>query len=118
MIELDVKNFIDENLDYKAYMERPTKYTDAFFVIEKISGGRTEHLDTARVTIQTYAPSMYLAASICEKLNDAMLNDFIVLPNITSVELISTYNYPDTATKNYRYQSLFEIYYYGGNENG
>ena len=115
MIELDVKKFIDSNMDFPAYMERPQTSKDTYFVIEKISGSRDEQLDSATVAIQTYAPSMYLAASTCEALNDAILNDFVVLPNISSVELNSSYNYPDTKTKSYRYQSLFEIFYYGGN---
>ena len=114
MIELDIKNFIDENLDYPAYMELPPNPPDKFFVIEKVGGGQDEHIDTASITIQTYAPSMFLAASIAEELNDAMLNDFILLSNISKVELNSSYNYPDTRVKKYRYQSLFDIYYYGG----
>ena len=116
MIELDIKNFIDENLDYPAYMELPTNPPDIFFIIEKVGGSQDTHIDNAMVTIQTYAPSMYLAASITETLKDSMLNDFILLSNISKVELNSSYNYPDTRVKKYRYQSLFEIYYYGGNE--
>lgn len=117
MIELDIKKFIDDEFDYPAFMERPEKAIDTFFVIEKISGSRDEQIDFARVAVQTYAPSMFLAASLCEQLNDAMLNYFIALPNITKVELNSSYNYTDTTTKKYRYQSIFEIYYYGGNAN-
>jgi len=116
MIELDIKKFIDDEFDYPAFMERPEKAIDTFFVIEKISGSRDEQIDFARVAVQTYAPSMFLAASLCEQLNDAMLNYFIALPNITKVELNSSYNYTDTTTKKYRYQSIFEIYYYGGND--
>lgn len=117
MIELVIKKFIDDEFDYPAFMERPEKAIDTFFVIEKISGSRDEQIDFARVAVQTYAPSMFLAASLCEQLNDAMLNYFIALPNITKVELNSSYNYTDTTTKKYRYQSIFEIYYYGGNAN-
>ena len=118
MIEVDIKKFIDDNFDYPAFMERPGTATDTFFIIEKVSGSRKEQIDFARVAVQTYAPSMYLAASLCEQLNDYMLNEFIRLENISSVDLNSTYNYTDTTTKKYRYQSLFEIYYYGGNDNG
>lgn len=117
MIELDIKKFIEDEFEYPAFMERPQTAIDTFFVIEKISGSRDEQIDFARIAIQPYAPSMYQAASLCEQLNDEMLNNFVALPNITKVELNSSYNYTDTTTKKYRYQSIFEIYYYGGNAN-
>lgn len=116
MIELDIRNFINSSLDYPAYMELPSNPPDIFFIIEKVGGGQDEHIDTATIAIQTYAASMYLAASTAESLIDSMLNDFILLSNVAKVELNSSYNYPDTKVKKYRYQSLFEIYYYGGNE--
>jgi len=115
MIELIVKKFIDENLNYPAYMEVPNSPPDKFFIIEKISGSRDEQIYSATVAIQSYGPSMYQTALICEELNESILNDFITCPEVSKVELNSSYNYPDTSTKRYRYQSLFEIYYYGGN---
>ena len=117
MIEIDIKKFIDENLDYTAYMEKPNTSNDTYFVIDKVGGGQFEHINNASVAIQTYAPSKYQAALVCEMLNEAIINDFITQPNISKVELNSSYPFPDTAEKKYRYQSLFDIYYYGGNEN-
>lgn len=116
MIELIVKKFIDDNLDYSVYMEKPGSITEPCFVIEKLGGSQDEHIDTATIAVQTYAPSMYLAASTSETMINAMLNDFIALPEIAKVELNSSYNFPDTTTKHYRYQAIFEIYYYGGIE--
>lgn len=116
MIEVDIKKFIDNNLDYPALMEKPGNLTGSCYVIEKLGGGQDEHIDTATVAVQTYAPSLYGAASASETMINAMLNDFVALPNISKVELNSSYNYPDTQTKHYRYQAVFEIYYYGGNE--
>ena len=115
MIEVDIKKFIDDNLDYPAYMELPGNLTGSCYIIEKLGGGRDEYIDTATVAIQTYAPSMYMAASASETMINAMLTDFEALPNITKVELNSSYNYPDTKIKYYRYQAVFDIHYYGGN---
>lgn len=117
MIEVLLKNFIDQNLDYPAYMEVPNTPPDNFFVIEKVGGSREEQIDSAMVAIQTYAPSLYQTAQNCNVMIDSILNDFITCPEVSSVKLNSSYNYPDTATRRYRYQSLFEIYYYGGKEN-
>ena len=36
----------------------------------------------------------------------------IELPEISSVQLNSDYNYTDTATKRYRYQAVFDFVYY------
>ena len=116
MIELIVKKFIDDNLDYPATMEKPGSVTSPCYVIEKLGGSRDEHIDTAMIAIKTYAPSLYLAAATSEVMINAMLDDFITLPEISKVELNSSYNFPDTNTKHYRYQAVFEIYYYGGNE--
>lgn len=116
MIETEIKNFIENNLPYHAYMEIPRETPDAFFIIEKLGGTRDEQIDAAVVAVQTYAPTMYKAAEISGTLINAMLNEFIAVPDITSVRLNSSYNYPDQRIEKYRYQSLFEIYYYGGNE--
>lgn len=116
MIEIDIRNFINDNLDYPAYLEKPTGSNNPYFVIEKVGGSEAEYIKVATVAIQIYAPSLYLAMSITEILNDAMLNDFVTLPNVSRVELNSTYNFTDTTTKQYRYQSIFEIFHYGGNE--
>lgn len=117
MIEVTIKNFIEENLDYPAYMEIPTSSPpDIFFVIEKISGSREDLLYSSTLAIQTYAPSMYETALACEEMTNKILDSLTECPEVTGVELNSSYNHPDTSTKRYRYQSLFEIFYYGGNE--
>ena len=118
MIEVILKNFIDNNFDYPAYMEIPNGAPDIFFIIEKVGGSREDHIDSATVAVQTYAPSMYQAAKISNDMIDDILNHLTDCPEVTSVTLNSSYNYPNTSTKRYRYQALFEIYYYGGNTNG
>lgn len=114
MIEVDVKNFIDNNLPYHSYVQKPPEINEPCFVIEKLGGSRNEHIDTATMAIQTYAPTPYQAANTSEIMINAMLEEFIDLPNVAKIELNSSYNYPDTTIKNYRYQAVFEIYYYGG----
>lgn len=116
MIETILKNFIDGNTDHTAYFEIPKNIPDTFFVIEKLSGSRDEQIDSAMMAVQTYSTSMYNTASLCETLNNTVLDKLADLPEITKVTLNSSYNHPDTAIKRYRYQSVFEIYYYGGNE--
>jgi hypothetical protein len=38
----------------------------------------------------------------------------VTLDNIASARLASNYNFTDTSTKRYRYQAVYDIYYYGG----
>lgn len=116
MIELDIKNFIDANLTHPAYMQKPNS-NGAFFVIEKIGESQEEHIRYATVAIQSYGSSLYESAQIADTLNDAMIYDFVSLPNVVKVKLNSSYNFPDTEEKRFRYQSVFDITYYGGNEN-
>lgn len=118
MIELILKNYIDNNLDYPAYMEIPASPPDIFFVIEKVSGSRDDFIYSATVAIQTFAPSLYQAAKVSQEMIDDILDGLTGCPEVAGVSLNSSYNYPNTSTKRYRYQALFEVFYYGGNENG
>ena len=60
--------------------------------------------------MQSYAPSLFEAAELNERVKAAM-DDLILLPDIFSAKLDSDYNFTDTATKQYRYQAVYNITY-------
>lgn len=70
------------------------------------------HITRSTFAIQSYAPSMYEAATMNEEIKAAMLNSLITLGSVAKVDLNSDYNYTDTTTKTYRYQAVFDIVHY------
>ena len=54
---------------------------------------------------------MYEAAKLNEQLKE-VVERLIQLNEISNVSLNSDYNFTDTETKEYRYQAVFDIFYY------
>lgn len=112
MIETVLLTYLNSyGLSATVYTEQPEVKPSAFFVIEKTGGALINQIAESDISIQSYAPTMYLAASMNEEIKEAMRNA-IELDEISSVELNSDYNYTDTDSKTYRYQAVFVITHY------
>lgn len=113
MIEKDVLDFLNTRLDVDVWMEIPksTDMPDEFVVLEKTGSGEYNHISSATFAIQSYAKSMYDAASLNETVKAAMEHATDVA-QISRVTLNSDYNFTDTVTKNYRYQAVYDIVYH------
>lgn len=94
------------------YTEIPKERPSKFFVIEKTGGGISNHINSSTIAVQSYAPSLYEAASMNEEIKALMLEGLITQNEIASVRLNSDYNFTDTTTKTYRYQAVFDIVHY------
>lgn len=113
MIEKIILDFLAEQLgEVYVCMEIPENPPKLFALIEKTGGGMREHIQSAMIVIQSYAPTLYKAAVLNELIKNAMLYKAPALDEICSVQLNSDYNFTDTRTKNYRYQAVYEIKYY------
>ena len=98
--------------DIPCYMERPEKEpAGMYIVIEKTGSSETNRITDATIAIQSYGKSLYEAAVLNEKVKEVM-RDIVQLPEVSSCELNSDYNYTYTAMKAYRYQAVFVITYY------
>lgn len=111
MIELTVKAHIDSVLDVDVYFEQPETAPDSFVLIEKTGSGRTNKLNSSTFAFQSYAGSMYEAATLNEAVK-AAADSLVTLDEIASVRLNSDYNFTDTTTKRYRYQAVYDIKHY------
>ena len=111
MIEKIILDFLLEHLKTDVYTEKPTNEPQEYILIEKVGGGETNAIKSASIALQSYAQSMYFAASLNERLKEAM-DQLIELDEIGKVKLNSDYNFTDTENKKYRYQALYEIKYY------
>ena len=111
MIEKTILDYLNSRLDEPVYMEEPISPSGSYVIIEKTGGNIQEHISHSTLAIQSYAASMYGAASLNDRIIGEMINA-IKLDEITDVELNSNYNFTDTETKKYRYQAVFDITHY------
>lgn len=112
MIEKTILDYLTKKLDVPVHMEIPESVPVLFVLIEKTGSALDEHIWQSTFAIQSYAGSMFEAAELCETVNAAMLEIAAEEPDITRCGINSTYNFTDTETKHYRYQSVFVITHY------
>ena len=111
MIETLVLQHLAAALDVPVELEIPEKMPETFVRIEKTGGGEQEYICTSTFAVQSYAPSLYKAAELNEKVKAAM-RGLIALDRVTRVQLNSDYPFFDTARKRRRYQAVFDITHY------
>ena len=115
MVETIIKNFLSSKLSVPVLMEVPKNPASSFVVIEKTGSSRENQIDSSIITIQSYASSMYQAASLNDEVKHWMLDGLVGLitqDEIVDINLNGDYNFTDTSEKRYRYQALFEITHY------
>lgn len=113
MIEKTVLDYLNNSLEESVFMERPEKPVYPYVLIELTGGDMENHIKSATIAIQSYAASLFEAASLNEKVLLAMEN-IISITDVSKCALNSYYNYTNTATKEYRYQAVFDLVYMEG----
>lgn len=110
MIETMIFDYLKSKLNVPVYMEVPENPPESFVVIQKTSSGRENYIDNAMMAIQSYAASLAAAAALNQCVKDCM-DHAGAIKEISAAKLNSDYNYTDTATKRYRYQAVYDIFY-------
>lgn len=112
MIEKTIFDYLTTELaPVPVYMELPRHKPGTCVVIEKTGSGRGNHINSATIAVQSYAPSMLAAAQLNETVKTAM-DAAVQLPDVSASRLNSDYNYTDTTTKEYRYQAVYDVTHY------
>lgn len=111
MIEKTVLDYLNENMSVPAYMEEPEEQTEKYILIEKTSGGIRDGLQTATLSIQSYAPTLEQAAELNEEMKEVM-DEIENQDPVSRAALNTDYNYTDPKTKRYRYQAVYDFIYY------
>lgn len=112
MIEKTILDYLNANLVPTVVMERPNTPPEKFYILERTGGSiNNQTIANGTFVIQSYAPSLYEAASMNE---DAMnvVRNMVALNDVNYVEIEGFYNFTDTATKDYRYQMVLRVGYY------
>ena len=99
-------------LNIKTLLEMPENPSIPLLLVEKTGGGYANKLYTASIVVQSYGNTLYDAAVLNKKVVSAMMNAASNVDTVIRCNLNSDYNFTDTSTKRYRYQALFDIYYY------
>ncbi len=110
MIEKIVLDYLKSKLDIPVYMEEPKEKPKKYVLIENTgtSGG---FIKTSLFAVQSYDETLYKTALLDLEVQKAM-SQIIELNQITKIKLNSSYNFTDTETKRYRYQSVYDIFFY------
>lgn len=111
MIEEVIRNHLSTVLSAPVYLQKPDSASGSYVFFEKTGSGNSNKLGSSTFAFQSYAPSLYETAQLNE-LVKAAVESLIGLNEISKIKLNSDYNFTDTTTKKYRYQSVFDIYHY------
>lgn len=110
MIETIVRDYLSHALAEPIYLEVPEQAPESFVTLEKTGSGAVDLVCRATLAVQSYAPTLYEAAQLNERVKAALAH----MPdteNIASAKLNSDYNFTDTVSKRYRYQAVFDFIY-------
>lgn len=110
MIAKTLLDFLAEDLDIDVYMEQPSEATN-YVLIDQTGSSRTNHITTTTIALQSYAPSLYEAMVLNDRVKGAM-ERFATLSEVARVELDTDYNFTNTTTKQYRWQAVYLITHY------
>lgn len=110
MIEITVLQHLESVLDVPIFMEIPANRPDEFIVVTKTGGGEDNHIRSAMIVLDCFSTSMLNAGQLCEDAIAAM-GTLIADNDVSACTLNSSYNDTDTASKEYAYGALFDIYY-------
>ena len=110
MIAKTLLDYLGTHLDVPVKMEAPEQTSD-YVLIDQTGSSRTNHIITTTFAIQSYGTSLYNAMVLNEFVKTVMVG-FAELDEITRVELETDYNFTNTATKQYRWQAVYQITHY------
>ena len=72
MIEEKVREYLEDKLDIPVRMEEEPGLPEEYVLIEKTGSGEENHIASAALAIQSYSGSLYGAASLNERVKEAM----------------------------------------------
>ena len=95
-------------------MEAPSEKS-GYVLIDQTGSSTTNHITTTTIAMQSYGDTLYNALMLNEAAKAVMFS-FAGEPEVASVKLETDYNFTNTATKQHRWQAVFQItHYLGGN---
>lgn len=111
MIEGFVRQYLDDNMEQPVSIGRPSPMPSSFYAIQKTDSEIRKMIPTATITVYSYAPTEFEAATMNQDVK-AQMQAMAELPEICRVALDTDFSSPDTEVKSPRYQAIFYVTYY------
>jgi len=110
MIAKTLIDFLSDELDVFVGMESPAQTAD-YVIIDQTGSSFSNRIKTTTFAIQSYGATLYDAMVLNDSVHEAM-DRFTEHPSVAGVHLETDYNFTDTATKQYRWQAVYQITHY------
>ena len=111
MIEILMLEHLQGRLGIPVYAEVPERPPEQFIVIRKGDERREDFLRCATMLARSYGPSLLAAMELSQRVLGAM-DSYPEDPRISGCYCTGDYNFTDEETKRYRYQAVFDVYYF------
>lgn len=111
MIEITIKNYLEDKLNIPVLLEEPIEAIEKYLVFEKTSSSLENRLPSSTFAFQSYADSLYETLALNNELKKA-IDEMIGLDEIGGIGFVGDYNFTDLTKKKYRYQAVYNIYHY------
>lgn len=108
MIEQVLFEFLRDQLDVPVVVAVPTDRPSRFVLFERTGGRVDEFRDLAEFAFQTWAQDVAGASRLADQVR-AVLPMLVTECDVASVTINGTYNYPDPASGQARYQTTATI---------
>ena len=110
MIAKLLLDYLSSALEVPVVMEAPEE-TTGYVLIDQTGSSRENHIITTTFALQSYGETLYRAMLLNNKVEEVM-KGFADLNEITRVQLDTDYNFTNTATKQYRWQAVYQVTHY------
>lgn len=110
LAEKIVLDHLASKLDVPVAMENRGQ-DDFYVIVERVGGSEQERIPHASFAIQSYAPTLFDACVLNEKVKSAM-KELIEDSRVSKLSLDSDYNYTDETVKRYRYQAVYDLIFF------
>lgn len=111
MIEKDIIDRLQPLLDCKLVTEKHNKMPSRYILFERTNAGQNNKINEYTIAFQFYDTSLLKACQLAEEITEKILN-LVQFPEFSGIHINSgPYNFTDTETKEYRYQTVFQFYY-------
>lgn len=110
IIEKIVLDYLTETLSAPVVIETPTADLTEYVIFRLYDSGKENHINSATIEFECYSDSKYNAATLDEKLREAMEN-IVVLNEISASKFGGGSDENDSELNRYRYRSFFNLFY-------
>lgn len=104
-----------EDIGNNVFMEVPEPPPERYILIEKTGSGRENRIDNATIAVQSISRNRDNGLIQAARTNEAVkaaMNEFADnSADIYACRLDTDYNFSNAATREYRYQAVYNIFY-------